>query len=482
MDPTPSDPQGFVNELFANAKAGNKEAESEMFSALDGELEAATTSAGTAQISGRQPTSLISWLQFLMTAVRLTAAKEPSLCHFEWSSRGQEAFGGGLLRRLYGLCGSASFNYIKVAVPEKSPSTGIVLLLGMAGGSLEDMAPFASWWGAKHFTCIQTVKTGSASLASRQVTKLIAELIKHNVAALGLVVHIFSENGFTMWGLLIKEWAAHPREGLPPLQDVLRGCVYDSCSGYGLQSLVKADTQQTISEESMRGYVRNVVLRSIMGLATRVLSPNDACLLDLAIDGPIAKCSEAWYGRNTRGLQDCPVLLDFTKTWFETAQSEPAALPRICFFSDADKTVPASGILVSAEWSKSVRGEEIEMVRFEKTQHCEHHKLDDGKIYFSRLSDWLALLFPSSSPTKSEEVSQSRWEVVGGAEKGGILVREGEDLKSMACNERLATGSTIEELALVGQRLHYKLLSGSGPGRGWISLKVGGKDLVCPKR
>lgn len=73
-----------------------------------------------------------------------------------------------------------------------------------------------------------------------------------------------------------------------------------------------------------------------------------------------------------------------------------------------------------------------------------------------------------------------QWEVVGGADKGGILVREGRELASPAVGERLATGSRVEQLASAGDRLNYNLISGSGPSTGWVSLKAGGKDLVVP--
>jgi len=77
----------------------------------------------------------------------------------------------------------------------------------------------------------------------------------------------------------------------------------------------------------------------------------------------------------------------------------------------------------------------------------------------------------------------SLWEVVGGADKGGILIREGQALGSPATAERLATGSIVEELELIGERLHYKLVAGTGTGpeSGWASIKISGKDLLVPK-
>eukprot|EP00930_Biecheleria_cincta_P082590 TRINITY_DN722_c0_g1_i4.p1 TRINITY_DN722_c0_g1~~TRINITY_DN722_c0_g1_i4.p1 ORF type:complete len:617 (-),score=122.63 TRINITY_DN722_c0_g1_i4:128-1978(-) len=70
------------------------------------------------------------------------------------------------------------------------------------------------------------------------------------------------------------------------------------------------------------------------------------------------------------------------------------------------------------------------------------------------------------------------WEVVGGGDKGGILVREGQSLKSTECEGRLSTGALIEEVDLVGERLCYKRLTGSGPEDGWVSLTIKGKEIV----
>lgn len=74
-----------------------------------------------------------------------------------------------------------------------------------------------------------------------------------------------------------------------------------------------------------------------------------------------------------------------------------------------------------------------------------------------------------------------KWEVVGGGDKGGILVREGKDLKSPQTKERLGTGSIVDQLELDGERLHYKLVSGSGQPEGWVSLTLSGKKLLEPK-
>jgi len=70
------------------------------------------------------------------------------------------------------------------------------------------------------------------------------------------------------------------------------------------------------------------------------------------------------------------------------------------------------------------------------------------------------------------------WEIVGGADKGGVLVREGESVGSPQTAERLSTGALVEELELKGERLHFKRVTGTGPEEGWISIKLPGKDLA----
>ena len=71
--------------------------------------------------------------------------------------------------------------------------------------------------------------------------------------------------------------------------------------------------------------------------------------------------------------------------------------------------------------------------------------------------------------------------MVGGAGKGGILVRKGQELTSEAVEERLGTGAVIQELSLRTDRLHFRKISGEGPAEGWISTKLKDKALVVRK-
>jgi len=76
----------------------------------------------------------------------------------------------------------------------------------------------------------------------------------------------------------------------------------------------------------------------------------------------------------------------------------------------------------------------------------------------------------------------STWEVVGGVGKGGIVVRVGRELSSRAEAERLSTGAMIVQEELVGDRLQYRLVSGTGPPTGWVTTDVPGKKLIVQKK
>mmetsp|Transcript_126377 Transcript_126377/g.269582 ORF Transcript_126377/g.269582 Transcript_126377/m.269582 type:complete len:151 (-) Transcript_126377:52-504(-) len=78
---------------------------------------------------------------------------------------------------------------------------------------------------------------------------------------------------------------------------------------------------------------------------------------------------------------------------------------------------------------------------------------------------------------KSTQNAGEVWLVVGGGEKGGIVVRSKEDIKSEEVG-RIATGATIEEIEMKGNRLHYKKVSGKGPDDGWVSTKFKDADLL----
>jgi len=71
------------------------------------------------------------------------------------------------------------------------------------------------------------------------------------------------------------------------------------------------------------------------------------------------------------------------------------------------------------------------------------------------------------------------WQVVGGGERGGIVVRTECDLSSAQEDVRLANESVVRELALHDSRLHYELVSGSGPANGWVTTRLRDKDLLA---
>jgi len=69
------------------------------------------------------------------------------------------------------------------------------------------------------------------------------------------------------------------------------------------------------------------------------------------------------------------------------------------------------------------------------------------------------------------------WLVVGGAGKGGIIVREDIDLKSAEL-PRLEKGAKVRELERSGNRLRYQKLQGTGPEVGWVNVMLNEKTKL----
>ena len=53
--------------------------------------------------------------------------------------------------------------------------------------------------------------------------------------------------------------------------------------------------------------------------------------------------------------------------------------------------------------------------------------------------------------------------------RASSLCRDGENTKSNQLDDRLSTGALVEEVELKGDRLHYKLVLGTGPPDGWAT-------------
>lgn len=114
----------------------------------------------------------------------------------------------------------------------------------------------------------------------------------------------------------------------------------------------------------------------------------------------------------------------------------------------------------------------------------ELHLSDKGFLSMSKVSgngpDFGWIDMNSAKPPLLTSVDKV-WTVVEGEDKGGILVREGFNLKSSECSQRLSTGALVRELAFRSDRLHYERITGSGPKTGWVSSKVAGKELLKRK-
>lgn len=107
-------------------------------------------------------------------------------------------------------------------------------------------------------------------------------------------------------------------------------------------------------------------------------------------------------------------------------------------------------------------------------------KQNDTDFPYLSKADLTALMQRTFNAQPQEQGDGRSWIVTGGEGRGGIIVRRGEGFDTEPFKFKLATGTTIEELEIVGNRLHYKRLVGDGPDWGWVNIIHNGKRLVQP--
>eukprot|EP00439_Symbiodinium_sp_Y106_P041523 s3440_g5.t1 len=118
----------------------------------------------------------------------------------------------------------------------------------------------------------------------------------------------------------------------------------------------------------------------------------------------------------------------------------------VAFGSPGWKLVACFGLHRSAMWPlrspyiADRRSGETLLVQWRVWPNC-GHKFEFGGL-------WLGARKLVASLASNRQQEMSKWEVVGGADKGGILVRKGQDLKSEQLADRLSTGALVFPLCL----------------------------------
>lgn len=81
---------------------------------------------------------------------------------------------------------------------------------------------------------------------------------------------------------------------------------------------------------------------------------------------------------------------------------------------------------------------------------------------------------------KMQKSSSGRqWIVVGGANNGGIIAQLGCEALAEQCEDRLAIGARVEEVASSQDgKILFEKIEGDGPSCGWVSLAQRGESLL----
>jgi len=109
-------------------------------------------------------------------------------------------------------------------------------------------------------------------------------------------------------------------------------------------------------------------------------------------------------------------------------------------------------------------------------------QIDNTRLHFSLVQGegpeqgWVSTVAPGGKVLVQHA---QFWEVIGGADKGGLLCRTGKVVGSAKTEpERIATGAVVAELKLDDDRLHFVLVKGEGPAQGWVSTAIQDKALL----
>ncbi|CAE8592869.1 unnamed protein product [Polarella glacialis] len=82
---------------------------------------------------------------------------------------------------------------------------------------------------------------------------------------------------------------------------------------------------------------------------------------------------------------------------------------------------------------------------------------------------------PAASPYQAKP--GQFWRVVG-ASSEGLRAQQGVEETSQELPQRLPSGAVVEEVQIVGDRLHFTDYSLKGPPSGWVSIRANGVDLL----
>mmetsp|Transcript_24045 Transcript_24045/g.68913 ORF Transcript_24045/g.68913 Transcript_24045/m.68913 type:complete len:752 (+) Transcript_24045:86-2341(+) len=117
-------------------------------------------------------------------------------------------------------------------------------------------------------------------------------------------------------------------------------------------------------------------------------------------------------------------------------------------------------------FEEHVRSDAVRRLRQVVQRHC--HGLGSRSISANSR--------PGNSLAAPQKDLGQVWQVLGGKKEGGIIVRG--DFPSPKVIGRLSTNALVEQMAVTGDRLQYRLLDGTGPATGWVSvvLKANGEE------
>lgn len=308
-----------------------------------------------------------------------------------------------VLQQAFAELSASTSGGLDILKPDVQFSGSVVLVFGFGGSSLADLADCVPAYRAIDPGCIVVLMVMAGG---EHTSYQLAELLESTVNAWAeaqhgctprLLVHMFSNMGYMTWNALLRLWeqqVAAPdekrlRSAPPPLADVLKGVVLDSCPD---SKIARKNGIQSVIQSMAAGFA----LASAWDVDGRPLdgkASQEAAML--------CKCEvlhdESPWRKHLEGLPEKDMHNMTRANTAEVSQLQPPGVPMQFIYSESDAIIHASGVERHIVECEGLAGGAPlpRRLKFQSSGHCIHKQVH-CEAYWSAIGDFWQLTMAAS--------------------------------------------------------------------------------------
>lgn len=300
-----------------------------------------------------------------------------------------------VLQEAFAHISASTSGGLDILKPNAEFSGSVVLVFGFGGSSLADLADCVPAYRAIDPGCIVVLMVMAGG---EHTSYQLAELFESTVNAWAdaqhgckprLLIHMFSNMGYMTWNALLRLWeqqaSAHDEKRLrsapPPLADVLKGIVLDSCPD---------------SKIARKNGIQSVIQSMAAGLALASAWDADGRQLEgkaMQEASMLCKCEilheESPWRKHLEGMPEKDMHNMTRANTAEVSQLEPPGVPMQFIYSETDPIILASGVERHiAECEGRAGGAPLpRRLKFPSSGHCVHKQVH-REAYWAAVGDF----------------------------------------------------------------------------------------------